>query len=388
MGARPRSRPDGQLLRRQEGPRQRDDGRAQRVRGGRERPRGVLEERVLSTAFLWHNYGKSTIGSQADIENVPIDRLQAFYRKYYQPDNAVLLVAGRFDEAKTLDLIAEDVRRDPQAQRARSRSSTPLEPTQDGERQVRLERVGDVQAVAAAYHVPVRRPPGRRGRRAARGDADLDARRAGCTRRSSRRRRPRPSAATSWPSTIPGFVALRRRGPQGPARRGRAGPRWSQTIDAAAGATPITQEEVERARATLLKNIDLMLNSADRVGPADDRVHRPGRLAAVLPPPRPDPPGHGRRRAARGGGVPEAVQPHARRLHPDGEARPRRDPAAARRRGHGQGLQGRRGRRGGRGVRPVARQHRFAHDALDAAGRDSSSPCCPRRRAAARSSRR
>src|SRR2546427_8693266 len=46
----------------------------------------VLEERVLSTAYLWHNYGKSTIGSRADIERVPIDRLAAFYKKDYQPD--------------------------------------------------------------------------------------------------------------------------------------------------------------------------------------------------------------------------------------------------------------------------------------------------------------
>src|SRR5215813_14563500 len=58
---------------------------------------GVLEERVLSTAFLWHNYGKSTIGSRVDLERVPIDRLAAFYRKYYQPDNAVLVVAGQID---------------------------------------------------------------------------------------------------------------------------------------------------------------------------------------------------------------------------------------------------------------------------------------------------
>src|SRR5437868_13288062 len=58
---------------------------------------GVLEERVLSTAFLWHNYGKSTIGSRADIERVPVDRLAAFYRKYYQPDNAVVTIAGQID---------------------------------------------------------------------------------------------------------------------------------------------------------------------------------------------------------------------------------------------------------------------------------------------------
>lgn len=72
---------------------------------GENSPFRVLLERVFSSAFLWHNYGKSTIGARSDIENVPIDRLQGFYRKYYQPDNAVLLVAGKIDEAKTLTLV-------------------------------------------------------------------------------------------------------------------------------------------------------------------------------------------------------------------------------------------------------------------------------------------
>src|ERR1051326_3619338 len=69
---------------------------------GENSPTRVLEERVLSTAFLWHGYGRSPIGSRSDIEHVPIDNLQAFYRKFYQPDNAVLAVAGNFDAEKTL----------------------------------------------------------------------------------------------------------------------------------------------------------------------------------------------------------------------------------------------------------------------------------------------
>src|SRR5436853_1184854 len=72
-------------------------------RGENSIPR-VLEERVLSTAFLWHNYGKSTIGSRADIERVPIDRLAAFYQKYYQPDNAVITIAGPIDTFKALTI--------------------------------------------------------------------------------------------------------------------------------------------------------------------------------------------------------------------------------------------------------------------------------------------
>jgi zinc protease len=64
---------------------------------GENSPQNILEERVLSTMYIWHNYGKSTIGSKEDIEKVPIKNLQAFYKKYYQPDNAVLLVAGKID---------------------------------------------------------------------------------------------------------------------------------------------------------------------------------------------------------------------------------------------------------------------------------------------------
>ena len=120
---------------------------------GENDPGGVLMERVLSTAYLWHNYGKSTIGSKADLENVPIERLQGFYRKYYQPDNAVLVVAGKIDPEKTLDLIVEKFGEIPAPERELYPTYT-REPIQDGERFVELKRVGDVQVVQAAYHLP------------------------------------------------------------------------------------------------------------------------------------------------------------------------------------------------------------------------------------------
>ncbi|MFO0984595.1 MAG: pitrilysin family protein [Planctomycetota bacterium] len=118
---------------------------------GENDPAGVLAERVRSTAFLWHNYGKSTIGSRADIERVPVERLQTFYRKYYQPDNAVLVVAGRFDEAATLERIVHVFGKIPRPARQLDRTYT-VEPAQDGEREVTLRRNGDVQALACVYH--------------------------------------------------------------------------------------------------------------------------------------------------------------------------------------------------------------------------------------------
>jgi zinc protease len=108
---------------------------------------------VYSTAYLWHNYGKSTIGSRADIERVPIDRLAAFYRKYYQPDNAVLIVAGQIDSSKTMAMIANTLGAIPQPARKLDETYT-VEPAQDGERSVELRRVGKGKDIIMAYHVP------------------------------------------------------------------------------------------------------------------------------------------------------------------------------------------------------------------------------------------
>ena len=124
---------------------------------GENAPANVLIDRVLSTAYLWHNYGNSTIGARSDIENVPLDRLQAFYRKYYQPDNAVLVVAGRFDPEQAIAMIEAKfgaISRPDRRGANQLFATYTAEPAQDGERTVTLRRVGDVQLVVAAYHVP------------------------------------------------------------------------------------------------------------------------------------------------------------------------------------------------------------------------------------------
>ena len=225
-------------------------------------PATVLEERVLSTAFLWHNYGKSTIGARADIEQVPIDRLQAFYKRYYQPDNAVLLVAGRIDEAATLAKVARHFGAIPRPARALPATYT-TEPTQDGERSVTLRRTGDVQLVAAAYHVPalahpdaaavdllstiLLEPPAGRLHKAL-----VEAGKA--------------ASVGGYAAALhdPGFLFLmaevRQEQPLEAARAALLG-----TLDGLAAA-PITKEEVDRARTKLLKEIELTLNASDKVG--------------------------------------------------------------------------------------------------------------------------
>jgi zinc protease len=120
---------------------------------GENSPTGVLMQRIAAAAYNWHNYGKSTIGNRSDIERVPIENLRAFYRKYYQPDNVVLVVAGQFDETKALALAQTYFGAIPRPQRELSITYTE-EPAQDGERLVTLRRIGDVGAVGVAYHIP------------------------------------------------------------------------------------------------------------------------------------------------------------------------------------------------------------------------------------------
>ncbi len=119
---------------------------------GENSPGSVLEERVLSTAYLWHAYGNSIIGSQADVEQIPVARLRAFYHRYYRPDNAVLLVTGKFDVRQALRLIRQHFGRLARPGRGLPATYT-TEPVQDGERSVTLRRPGDVQGLAVAYHV-------------------------------------------------------------------------------------------------------------------------------------------------------------------------------------------------------------------------------------------
>ncbi len=119
---------------------------------------GVLQQRMTSAAFQWHNYGKDTIGNRSDIERVPVNALRAFYKKYYRPDNVMLTVAGKFDRKQALELVVKyfGVLESPKTPVTRTYT---VEPAQDGERTTVVRRVGDSQWVGAAYHVPAGSDP-------------------------------------------------------------------------------------------------------------------------------------------------------------------------------------------------------------------------------------
>ena len=118
---------------------------------GQNNPRRTLWQYMAAAAYDWHNYGKSTIGARSDVENLKIENLQAFYRQYYQPDNAVLLVAGKFDSAKTLALVERVFGALPRPARSLGKTYT-TDPVQQGPRELTLQRVGDTTLVGALYH--------------------------------------------------------------------------------------------------------------------------------------------------------------------------------------------------------------------------------------------
>jgi zinc protease len=120
---------------------------------GENSPDYILSQRINAIAYEWHNYGKTTIGNRSDIERVPIENLQAFYKKYYQPDNVFVVVAGKFDEAKALQLMVDHFGAIPAPKRKLPTTYTE-EPPQDGERNVVLRRVGKVAVAGAVYHIP------------------------------------------------------------------------------------------------------------------------------------------------------------------------------------------------------------------------------------------
>ena len=119
------------------------------MESGENNPSRILIQRTMAAMYDWHPYGRSVIGARSDVENVDIPRLQAFYKLYYQPDNATLIVSGKFDARAGAEVGGATAS-------ARSRKPTrklptmyTLDPAQDGERQVTLRRSGGAPLLVA-----------------------------------------------------------------------------------------------------------------------------------------------------------------------------------------------------------------------------------------------
>jgi zinc protease len=225
-------------------------------------PDSVLEDEVMATAYRWHNYGKPTIGSRSDIERVPVENLRAFYKRYYQPDNAVLIIAGKFDDKHALDTVARTF--GPLARPTRKLSPTwTVEPVQDGEREVTVRRSGDVPIVELAYHGVAGADPDKVAE-----DAIVDI----LTNKPSGRLYKAlvekglasEVGGTAYPMAEPGVIIFSAKAAKG-ASMEKLRSIMTDTIEKL-GASAISKDEVDRWRSGFFRDFDLILTETAKTG--------------------------------------------------------------------------------------------------------------------------
>src|SRR5438093_711836 len=115
-------------------------------------PYGRLNEIIYDQAFTVHPYKHATIGSLQDLEAASVDDVRDFYRTFYVPSNATLVLVGDFDSAQALQLVNNYVGRVPKALREVPRD-IPQEPPQTKEKRVTLQQPWPLPAVVVAYHI-------------------------------------------------------------------------------------------------------------------------------------------------------------------------------------------------------------------------------------------
>lgn len=228
---------------------------------GENDPFRVTLQKMVSVAYDWHNYGKSTIGARSDLENVPIDRLKAFYKKYYQPDNATLIVAGKFEIEDMIKLVEQYFSPIPRPTRVLPTLYT-TDPAKSGERSVMVRRVGDTQIVGAAYHIPAGSHPDFAAIEVLNqvfGDTPSG-------------RLHKNLVEGKLASFVNGFnfqwqepgLSLYFAVVDKAADLAKTADAMLATVENI-DSNPITQEEVDRVKRNLLKNIELSFNSSERI---------------------------------------------------------------------------------------------------------------------------
>ncbi|HLY17471.1 MAG TPA: pitrilysin family protein [Bryobacteraceae bacterium] len=229
---------------------------------GENNPFSVLFERTMAAAYTAHSYGRPVIGNKSDVERVTMDKLQAFYHKYYQPDNAVLTVAGQVDEPKIVALVNQYFGKIPRPSRTLTPTYT-VEPVQDGERLTIVRRVGEIQGIFAVYHTPDGANPDQPA---------LDVLANVMGEQSSGRlykslvdnKKATQVFAQSMEQNEPGLIMfgaiLNKTDSLDDARN-----TMLSTIGGVVKEPP-SKEEVERAKARLEKEVDMTLRNSERVG--------------------------------------------------------------------------------------------------------------------------
>jgi len=109
-------------------------------------------EDMFAAAFKVHPYHSPTIGWMTDLEDIKREDLLVHYRRYYAPNNAVIVVVGDFDSTDLLPKIKQYFGSIPQSEIPAVRKI--VEPPQEGERRLIVRRPAQLPFVIMGYHVP------------------------------------------------------------------------------------------------------------------------------------------------------------------------------------------------------------------------------------------
>ena len=115
-------------------------------------PQNALFENMIATAIKEHPYRRPVIGWMSDIDAIQRDDLYAYYKKYYAPNNAFIVVVGDVNPDEVMRKIKDSFGQMKESELQKSHISQ--ESQQDGEKRVSLKKEAELPYVLAGYHVP------------------------------------------------------------------------------------------------------------------------------------------------------------------------------------------------------------------------------------------
>ena len=116
-------------------------------------PMGYLQFRVFNNSFIYHPYHWTPIGFMDDIKNWTIEDIKDFHSTYYQPQNAIVVVAGDIKKDDVFSYVEKHYK-DIKNKKEIPSSIHTIEPKQDGERRAIINKESNVQMLAMTYHIP------------------------------------------------------------------------------------------------------------------------------------------------------------------------------------------------------------------------------------------
>lgn len=122
------------------------------IRRGEDSPSRVISQKLFSTAYSVHPYGRPIIGTKQSVGSFTRDGILDFYRKWYSPDNMILVVVGDFDPGGIKDAVAKTFGKI--KKRKTPACELPPEPEQKRTRTFAIGRDVSTGYFSFAFHTP------------------------------------------------------------------------------------------------------------------------------------------------------------------------------------------------------------------------------------------